>query len=74
MPPPKAHSLTSKKPAAMTMRRHEADRMSFRDLGMPTALIIPTGTANVLWTSRLKQGVFGLDAFLSNFLRHECDS
>ena len=25
-------------------------------------------------TPRLKQGIFGLDVFLSNFLRHECDS
>ncbi len=56
------------------MRRHEADRMSFCDLGMPTALIIPPWTATVVGTPRLKQGVFGLDVFLSNFLRHECDS
>ena len=25
-------------------------------------------------TPRLKQGIFGLDVFLSNILRHECDS
>ena len=48
--------------------------MSFRDLGMTTALIIPPGTATVMGTPRLKQGIFGLDVFLSNILRHECDS
>ena len=56
------------------MRRHEADRMSFRDLGMPTAKIIPPGTATVMGTPRLKQGTFGLDVFLPNILRHKCDS
>jgi len=56
------------------MRRHEADRMSFRDLGMTTVQIIPPGTATVMGTPRSKQGIFGLDAFLSNILRHECDS
>jgi len=58
----------------MTMRRHEADRMSFCDLGMTTAQIIIPGTATVMGTPRLKQGIFGLDVFLSNLLRHKCDS
>jgi len=48
--------------------------MSFRDLGMTTAQIIPPGTTTVMETPRLKQGVFGLDVFLPNILRHECDS
>ncbi len=48
--------------------------MSFRDLGMTTVQIIPAGTATAMGTPRLKQGIFGLDVFLSNFLRHECDS
>ncbi len=48
--------------------------MSFRDLGMPTAKIIPPGTASVMGTPRLKQGIFGLNVFLPDFLRHECDS
>jgi len=59
----------------MTMRRHEADRMSFRDLGMTTALIIPPGTATVVGTPRLKRGIFGPDLFFfPNVLRHKCDS
>ena len=58
----------------MTMRRYEADRMSFCDLGMTTAQIIPPGTATVMGTPRLKQGIFGLDVFLPNILRHKCDS
>jgi hypothetical protein len=58
----------------MRMRRLEADRMSICDLGMTTALIIPAGTATVMGTPRLKQGIFGLDVFLPNFLRHKCDS
>ncbi len=58
----------------MTMRRHEADRMSFCDLGMTTALIIPPGTATVMGTPRLKQRILGLAVFLPNILRHECDS
>ena len=48
--------------------------MSFPDLGMRTVQIIPPGTATAMGTPRLKQGIFGLDVFLSNFLRHECDS
>ena len=48
--------------------------MSFRDLGRTTVLIIPARTATVMGTPRLKQGIFGLDVFLSNILRHECDS
>ena len=48
--------------------------MSFRDLGMTTALIIPPGTATVVGTPRLKRGIFGPDPFLPNVLRHKCDS
>ena len=48
--------------------------MSFCDLGMTTVQIIPPGTATAMGTPRLKQGIFGLDVFLSNNLRHECDS
>ncbi len=48
--------------------------MSFRDLGMPTVQIIPPGIATAMGTPRLKQGIFGLDVFLSNILRHQCDS
>jgi len=48
--------------------------MSFCDLGMTTAQIIIPGTATMMGTPRLKQGIFGRDVFLSNLLRHKCDS
>ncbi len=56
------------------MRRHEADRRIFCDLGMTPARIIPAWTAKVMWTPRLIRGAFGLDVFLQMILRRECDS
>jgi len=45
--------------------------MSFCDLGMTTALILPAWTAKGMWTPRLIQGTVGLDVFLPKILRHE---